>query len=93
MFGKLPATGDFIRYNATTDELTAFDKWLGAGINFARQSMGPTFDSAYQPAVGLFIYRGEAANNEPPQRGMVGAWRPASRMSSKSSAGNVAVSS
>ncbi len=73
-FGKLPATGDFIRYNATTDELSAFDRWLGAGLNFARQSMGLTFDSAYQPAVGLFIYRGESANGEPPQRGMVGAW-------------------
>ena len=27
-FGKLPATGDFIRLNASTDELAAFDRLL-----------------------------------------------------------------
>ncbi len=73
-YGKLPATGDFIRHNATTDDIAAFDKWLGAGIQFARQVMGPTFEPAYTPAVGLFIYRGEGNAEEPPARGMVGAW-------------------
>lgn len=73
-YGKLPATGDFIRYNATTDDIASFDRWLGAGIQFARQSMGATFDTAYQPAVGLFIYRGECKGEEPPTRGIVGAW-------------------
>ena len=40
-FGKLPATGDFIRLNASTDELAAFDRWLGPSIDLARRSMGP----------------------------------------------------
>ncbi|MFO0757150.1 MAG: type VI secretion system-associated protein TagF [Byssovorax sp.] len=73
-FGKLPATGDFIRLNAGGDELASFDRWLGSSIDFARQTLGPSFDSAYAPAVGLFIYRGEGKGNEPPARGMVGAW-------------------
>src|SRR5438105_14566829 len=73
-FGKLPATGDFIRLNAGGDELAAFDRWLGSSIDFARQNMGPNFDVAYTPAVGLFIYRGEGKGNDPPARGMVGAW-------------------
>src|SRR5690348_9708975 len=73
-FGKLPATGDFIRLNAGGEELATFDRWLGDSIDFARRSMGPAFDAPYQSAVGLFIYRGEAKGDEPPARGLVGAW-------------------
>jgi type VI secretion system protein ImpM len=74
-FGKLPATGDFIRYNAGGDELAAFDRWLGGALDFSRRSLGPAFEQAYQPAVGLFIFHGEGAKgDEPPARGMVGAW-------------------
>ena len=32
-FGKLPATGDFIRLNAGGDEIAAFDRWLGGAID------------------------------------------------------------
>src|SRR4051794_35350089 len=73
-FGKLPATGDFIRLNAGGEELAAFDRWLGTAIDFARRSMGQGFDVPYQSAVGLFIYRGEGKGDEPPTRGLVGAW-------------------
>jgi type VI secretion system protein ImpM len=73
-FGKLPATGDFIRLNAGSDELAAFDRWLGASIDFARRDMGSAFDGAYQSAVGLFIFRGESKGDEGPTRGLVGAW-------------------
>jgi type VI secretion system protein ImpM len=73
-FGKLPATGDFIRMNASGEELAAFDRWLGGGIDFARRAMGPAFEAAYQPSVGLFIFHGEGKDNEPPTRAMVGAW-------------------
>ncbi|MDI1476159.1 type VI secretion system-associated protein TagF [Polyangium sp. y55x31] len=73
-FGKLPATGDFIRFNAGGDELAAFDRWLGGGLDFARRAMGTSFEAAYQPSVGLFIFHGEGKDNEPPTRGMVGAW-------------------
>lgn len=73
-FGKLPATGDFIRLNAGSDELAAFDRWLGSSIDFARRDMGSGFDAAYQSAVGMFIFRGESKGDEGPTRGLVGAW-------------------
>lgn len=75
-FGKLPATGDFIRLNAGGDELAAFDRWLGDGIDFARRSMAQTFEPAYQGSVGLFIFHGDGQNGEPPNRALVGAWAP-----------------
>src|SRR4051812_21214372 len=74
-FGKLPATGDFIRLNAGGDEVAAFDRWLGGGIDFARQQMtGGTFEAAYPQSLGLFIFRGESNDADPPSRGLVGAW-------------------
>jgi type VI secretion system protein ImpM len=73
-FGKLQATGDFIRLNAGGDELAAFDRWLGSSIDFSRQSMGPAFDAAYQQSFGLFIFHGEGKGTEAPTRGLVGAW-------------------
>ena len=73
-FGKLPATGDFVRLNAGGEELAAFDRWLGGALDFARRSMGPAFDAAYPSALGLFIFRGEAKGDEMPARGLVGAW-------------------
>jgi type VI secretion system protein ImpM len=73
-FGKLPATGDFIRLNASNDELAAFDRWLGQSIDFARRSMGQGFEATYPAAVGLFIFRGDSKGDEPPARGLVGAW-------------------
>jgi type VI secretion system protein ImpM len=36
--------------------------------------MGPQFDVYYPHSVGLFIYRGEAKGEDPPTRGLVGAW-------------------
>ncbi len=73
-FGKLPATGDFIRLNAGGDEVAALDRWLGASIDFARRQMGPAFDTAYPQGFGLFIMRGDCRGDEQPARGLVGAW-------------------
>lgn len=83
-YGKLPATGDFIRLNAAGPESTTFDSWLGASIHNARESLGDHFRSCYQPALGLFIYRGADVGGEEPDRGLVGAWA-----SSGDSAGRV----
>src|SRR5262249_60012251 len=66
-FGKLPATGDFIRLNAGGDEVAAFDRWLGGAIDFARQHMtGGTFEAAYPQSLGLFIFHGESKGADPP---------------------------
>jgi len=73
-FGKLPATGDFVRLNAGGDEVGAFDRWLGGSIDHARRSLGTTFDAVYPHSVGLFVFRGEHNGEEPPARGLVGAW-------------------
>jgi type VI secretion system protein ImpM len=73
-FGKLPATGDFVRLNAGLEELALLDRWFGGGIDLARRSMGPHFDAYYQAAVGLFVFRGEPKGEDGPARGLVGAW-------------------
>lgn len=73
-FGKLPATGDFIRHNAGGDELAALDRWMGGAMDFAQRSLGPGFEPAYQKAVGLFVFRGDAKGEDGPSRGLVGAW-------------------
>ncbi len=73
-FGKLPATGDFVRLNAGGAELASFDRWLGAGMDYAQRAMGPAFEAAYASAVGLFVVRGDGQADEEPERGLVGAW-------------------
>jgi type VI secretion system protein ImpM len=73
-YGKLPATGDFVRLNATGAESAAYDQWLGGSVHNAKESLGDAFDSCYRPATGLFIYRGDDSGGEEPERGMVGVW-------------------
>ncbi|MCC6527723.1 MAG: type VI secretion system-associated protein TagF [Polyangiaceae bacterium] len=73
-YGKLPATGDFIRYNASFPVLSQFDRWMQGSLSLARDTLGAAFDGAYRPSVGLFIYRGEDERGEPPSRGLVGVW-------------------
>ncbi|MEZ4438019.1 MAG: type VI secretion system-associated protein TagF [Polyangiaceae bacterium] len=73
-YGKLPATGDFVRHNATSPENAAYDNWLNASLHAARETLGAAFDDCYKPALGAFVYRGEAADGEEPERGMVGVW-------------------
>ena len=72
-FGKLPATGDFVRMNAGSDELASFDRWFGTGMDFAQRVLGASFEEAYWTSVGLFIYRGDDRSPDP-ARGLVGAW-------------------
>lgn len=73
-FGKLPATGDFIRLNASSAEFASFDDWLGSSVALARESLGAGWEGAYRPAAGLFVFRGPAQKGEEPDRGLVGAW-------------------
>lgn len=73
-YGKLPATGDFVRYNATGSESAAYDNWLGGSVHMAKESMGDAFMPCYQPALGVFIYRGDDGDGDEPDRGMIGVW-------------------
>lgn len=73
-FGKLPATGDFIRHNGGLDELAAFDRWMSGAIDFARRSLGAEFEPAYHRSVGLFLFRPEPAGQDDPPRALIGAW-------------------
>jgi type VI secretion system protein ImpM len=73
-FGKLPATGDFVRLNAGGEEVASFDRWLGSSIDHARRVLGQNFEAVYPHSVGLFIFHGEVQNGEPPARAIVGAW-------------------
>ncbi len=72
-YGKLTATGDFIRHNNAGAECAAFDHWLSQSINLARESMGESFATHFEPALGVFIYRGEEGDGEP-ERGLLGVW-------------------
>jgi type VI secretion system protein ImpM len=73
-FGKIPATGDFIRHQAGGDELAAFDRWLGAAMDHAQRSLGQEFEASYQRSVGLFMFHGDGKGDEGPERALVGAW-------------------
>ncbi len=49
-FGKLPSFGDFVRHNATSREVLAFDEWLHQGLYFARTQLGPKWDVTFAAA-------------------------------------------
>ena len=49
-FGKLPAFGDFVRHNASSPEMMAFDRWLQEGIFLAKSKLGNGWENTYQNA-------------------------------------------
>ncbi len=74
-YGKLRATGDFVRLNSTAPECAAYDNWLAPSIHHAKESMGAAFAACYQPAAGVFIYRGDDGDgSDEPERGLIGVW-------------------
>ena len=74
-YGKLPATGDFVRHASTGPENAAYDNWLAPSIHHAKESMGDKFEPCFKPACGVFIYRGDDGDgSDEPERGMVGVW-------------------
>ncbi|MBD3274434.1 MAG: type VI secretion system-associated protein TagF, partial [Candidatus Marinimicrobia bacterium] len=46
-FGKLPQFGDFVRINASSQEIQAFDRWLQEGLYYAKKSLAAQFDSTF----------------------------------------------
>jgi type VI secretion system ImpM family protein len=56
-FGKLPAFGDFVRYNAAGKEIQSLDQWFQEGLLFAKTRLHPNWDLAYKRAPGYrFIF-------------------------------------
>jgi len=56
-FGKLPAYGDFVRYNAAGKEIQALDQWFQEGLLFAKTRLHPNWELAYKKAAGYrFIF-------------------------------------
>ena len=49
-FGKLPSFGDFVRHNAASREVLAFDEWIHQGLYFARTQLGPKWDQTFAAA-------------------------------------------
>lgn len=70
-FGKLPAFGDFVRYNATGKEALDFDQWLQEGIYAARIQLGNTYDTAFERAPISHFYF-----NLDPLYFLIGVWKP-----------------
>jgi type VI secretion system protein ImpM len=46
-YGKIPATGDFIKYNLTRAFVEPWDDWLQASISYMRKEMGNEWLDAY----------------------------------------------
>ncbi len=55
-YGKLPAFGDFIRHNATSQEILIFDRWLQEGLFFSKSQMKETFDKFFTEAPSYYFF-------------------------------------
>ena len=72
-YGKLPATGDFIRMNNQGSEYQSFDQWLSGSLACARQRLDNHWADVFAPGLGVFIYRGKDGDGGD-ERGLVGCW-------------------
>ena len=70
-FGKLPAYGDFVRHNASKNEVIAFDQWLQQGIQSSKNLMNINWNSVFDnsPAFHFHFYLN-------PQQSLIGIWHP-----------------
>ncbi|WP_435230892.1 type VI secretion system-associated protein TagF [Pseudopelagicola sp. nBUS_20] len=49
-FGKIPALGDFLRFNLPAEFIAIWDGWLQAGMLTAKEEMGVRWDECYLTA-------------------------------------------
>jgi type VI secretion system protein ImpM len=71
-FGKLPSFGDFIRHNAASREVLAFDEWIHQGLYYSRAHFGASWDQAFAAAPQYhFLFYPENAD-----RFLVGLMQP-----------------
>ncbi len=56
-FGKLPIHSDFIRYQASGEEIRALDRWFQEGIYFAKSKLGASWQETFLNAASWrFIF-------------------------------------
>jgi len=70
-FGKLPAYGDFVRHNASKNEVLAFDQWLQQGIQSSKNLLNVNWNSVFDtsPAYQFHFFLN-------PQQSLIGIWHP-----------------
>ena len=70
-FGKLPDFSDFIRYNASGNDVLVFDQWLQQGLHSAKTQLNLEWNSAFENAPAYkFLF---APDSQP---SLVGIWQP-----------------
>ncbi|WP_102107677.1 type VI secretion system-associated protein TagF [Oceaniglobus roseus] len=72
-FGKIPATGDFIRYGLAQPFLLAWDRWLQEAMSQARGQLGGGWQDCYFAAP---IWRFTLSSGQAGQTGMIGVMMP-----------------
>jgi type VI secretion system protein ImpM len=71
-FGKLPSHGDFIRFNASGDDMRAFDSWLQEGLYQAAKHHDQNWDAVYKNSPAYhFVF-----NPEDSEFSLVGLYKP-----------------
>jgi len=62
-FGKLPAFGDFLRFNAAKPEMQNFDNWLQEGLYYAKKELKTNFERQFQSLSLSFFYPDNETGN------------------------------
>lgn len=63
-YGKLPAFGDFIRYNTNGQGMQILDQWIQKGLYLAKNYLGREWDTIYSPEKAFFFIYPFAEQNQ-----------------------------
>jgi type VI secretion system protein ImpM len=55
-YGKLPAFGDFVRFNASGPEIKALDQWIQEAMYFSKRRLKPHADIAFSLAPVFYFF-------------------------------------
>lgn len=70
-FGKLPLYRDFVRHNASSNEVIAFDQWLQQGIQSSKTPLNVHWNSAFDQSSPYYFHY--YLNS---QQSLIGMWQP-----------------
>ncbi|MCI0513222.1 type VI secretion system-associated protein TagF [candidate division KSB1 bacterium] len=70
-FGKVPAFADFIRHNASKNEVFAFDQWLQQGIHSAKTQLNTQWNPVFDHSDGYHFHYYVNA-----RQSIMGLWHP-----------------